>query len=123
MNGANICVDPGPERARVERGRQHLLDDTVTVTAPNSTSDKTNNTGGRSTSGDSSTWTITASNTGNGAAVFQAGEVIVGDTLPAGATYGAAERGLAVGVTGTGRSPARSRANVLTCTAHDGTSS
>ena len=84
---------PGPERPRVERGQQHLLEHGHGDRARPDLGRR------RTTRAARSIW-VTASpgrspppTAANGAAVFQAGETIVGDTLPAGATYGAAERG------------------------------
>ncbi len=77
--------------------------DTVTVdSVPDLTAAKTNTVGGVIMSGNSFTWTVTVANTSAAGATFAAGQTILRDDLPAGATYGAPTVQNLVNVSGSG---------------------
>ena len=72
--------------------------------------------------GESWNWTLTASNSGNGAAVFTNSQTILTDDLPAsGLTYGTPSVANVVNVTNSGNISCAITSNTLTCTASGGT--
>ncbi|HMB51797.1 MAG TPA: IPTL-CTERM sorting domain-containing protein, partial [Thermoanaerobaculia bacterium] len=82
---------------------------------------KSNDVGGAGAVGVAFTWTIAVSNSGTGEALFAAGEVVLRDDLPAGATYGAFTVGSSSGLGGGGTLTCSEAADVLTCAASGGT--
>jgi hypothetical protein len=117
-NPEGIC-EVDPDNVVTESNENdNTCSDSVTVTAPNLTSTKANNVGGATTLGTPWTWTITASNVGNAAAVFADGEEIVGDPLPSGnITYGTPSVLNATGVTNAASISCAITADVLSCVA------
>ncbi len=95
--------------------------DTVTVdSVPDLTAAKTNTVGGVIMSGNSFTWTVTVANTSAAGATFAAGQTILRDDLPAGATYGAPTVQNLVNVSGSGGIACAISSGTLTCTATGG---
>ena len=86
----------------------------LTVTNTNSTS------GDLVKLGESFTWTLTMSAAGDIGAVFQTGQVIVSEPLPAGPTYGSPTPGSFTAITNSGNIVCAIAASTLTCTASGG---
>ncbi len=95
--------------------------DTVTVGGvPDLTAAKRNNAGGVIMLGNSFTWTVTVVNSGTAGATFAAGQTILRNDLPAGATYGAPTVQNLVNVSGSGSIACAISSGTLTCTATGG---
>ncbi len=95
--------------------------DTVTVGGvPDLTAAKSNNAGGVIMLGNSFTWTVTVVNSGTAGATFAAGQTILRNDLPAGATYGAPTVQNLVNVSGSGSIACAISSGTLTCTATGG---
>ena len=93
-------------------------DDIVTVNAPELSVTKSDSVSGSLPLGSSFNWTLTAANTGTGAAIFASGQVILRDPLPANASYAAPIVGGIVNVANPAAiSCAVDVSSVLTCTA------
>jgi hypothetical protein len=95
--------------------------DQVTVVAPDLTATKTDNVSNATTLGNSWNWKLHVANGGNGTATFTSGQTIVHDDLPSGPTYGTPTVSGSTGITGTGSVNCGVSADILTCTASNGT--
>src|SRR5262249_31838113 len=100
---AGTCaVDPNNNVTETNEGN-NACSDTVTVTAADLTATKTNNVSGTVNLGSNWNWTVTIANTGNAAAAFTAGQVILSDNLPdTNISYGATSIVNVVNVTNSG---------------------
>jgi hypothetical protein len=79
--------------------------------------DKANDAGGNGTLGTPFNWTLTVANTGVVDAVFNAGQRILDDDLPAGPTYGAPVVGSLVDITNGANISCSIASDTLTCNA------
>ena len=108
LQGTNI--PQGPQSFSLIASRQ--------LSTPDLTTNKTNNIGGRTTSGYSYSWTITISNTSSTNAVFANGQTIFSDNLPdSNMSYGAVSVTNVTNVTNSGNISCAIASNNLICTA------
>ena len=85
--------------------------------APDLQVDKANDTGGNGTVGTPFNWTLTVANTGVMDTIFNAGQRILEDDLPAGPTYGAPVAGNFTDITNGASVDCSITSNTLTCEA------
>jgi uncharacterized repeat protein (TIGR01451 family)/fimbrial isopeptide formation D2 family protein len=120
--GGGICqVDPSGLVSESNEGN-NTCSDTVTVTAPDLSANKSNNAPAGIQVGQTFQWSIAVSNSvsATAAASFSTGQMILTDNLPANATYGAPSV-VTSGTSGSGSISCSINSNTLTCTASGGT--
>jgi hypothetical protein len=88
-----------------------------TLSAPDLTLTKTNDTGGAAFVGVPFVWTLTVANAGDAPVVLPDGEQLLTDPLPAGATYGVPSVNNPVNITNVGNLLCAITANTLACAA------
>lgn len=121
VNSGTCAVDPNNVVAETNEANNNCNTDAVTVSAPDLTITKTNDSGGTAVTGQGWDWILTTANVDVAPANFPAGSVILRDDLDnsSGLTYGTPTVGNANNVTNSGAIQCAIDLNeTLTCTAN-----
>lgn len=119
--GGAAAVDPDGVVTESNEAN-NSFSDSVVVTAPDLTAAISDNVAGATTLGNTFTWSLAVANSGNGAATFASGDVILSDALPnGGIAYGAPAIAAQSGISGTGSIVCSIASSDLTCVASGGT--